>query len=215
MSMKIKRWMHLDECPVACCQCPDHKITAWSPIFAAVGARCPPPLLRQSLEKQEVAGRHHPLLTVPSPEHPLESVGACRESLKHGLAGSSSVPPAQEQTRLPLEVWPAAFLQTVGRRGKTTPFFLALPIWQGLAPPKRCSALERSHTQLCLTSPNLTVCAVDPCRIPSVPILLDFGPRKKSCSGFSELMRISLTQNCCFLGSSDTVRLVWGFFPPL
>lgn len=39
---------------------------------------------------------------------------------------------------------------------------------------------------------------------------------KKSCSGFSELARITLTQNCHFLGSSDTVKLVCSFFfPPL
>lgn len=90
---------------------------------------------------------------------------ACRQSLKHGLA-DSSVLPAQEQTRLPLEAWPTAFLQTVGRRGKTTPFFLALPIWRGLTPPKHCSALERSHTQLCLTFPNLTVVLWIPAEFP-------------------------------------------------
>lgn len=163
MSMKIKRWIHLEECPVAYCRCPDNKITAWSPIIAAVGARCPPPLLRESLEKQEVAGRHHPLVTVPFPEHPLEGKGV--PAGRHGLAGSS-VLPAQEQTRLPLEAWPTPFLQTVGRRGKTTPFFLALPIWQGLTPPKHCSVLERSHTQLCLTSPNLTVVLWIPAELP-------------------------------------------------
>lgn len=123
--------------------------------------------------------------------------------------------PHRSMMLLPQKVWPAAFLQTAGRRVKAAPFFLALLIWQCLSPPpKLCSALECCHAQLCLASHSLTVCAVDPCRIPSVLIFLDFVPSKKSCSGLWELTRISLTQNCHFVRSSDTVKLVWCVLPP-
>lgn len=129
----------------------------------------------------------------------------------------SGVCPAQERETSPSRGLTCCFSAGSGQKSEGSPFFLALLLWQCLTPPpKLCSALERSHSQLCQTSRNLTVCAVDPCRIPSVPILLDFVPSEKSCSGFSELTCISLTQNYPFLGSSNTVKLVClGFFPPL
>lgn len=90
-------------------------------------------------------------------------------------------------------------------QGEGIPILLPSPVWQCLPAPARLG-------QLCLPCHNLPVCAVDPCRIPSVQILLDFVPSRKSCSGFLELRHISLSQNCCFLGSSDAIKIVWLFF---
>lgn len=180
----------------ACCWCPDHKITAGSPVFVAVGAGWHPPLLMRSLEKQE--GRHHPTADGFAFSWALLWRGWVLASRVSRVRLSIALYiPHRSMPLLPPRAWPAAFLQTVGRKWRQPPFFLARLIWQCLTPPpKLCSALEHSHTQLCLISCNLAVCAVDPCRIPSVPVLLDFVPSKKSCSGFSELMSVSLTQNC-------------------
>lgn len=84
-------------------------------------------------------------------------------------------------------------LQPMGREVKGTPILLPLLLWQCLTAPARlCSAWD----QLFLPCRNLPVHAVDPCRIPSIQILLDFVPSKKSCSSFLELRHTSLTQNC-------------------
>lgn len=113
---------------------------------------------------------------VPFPEHSLRR---CRhlplEPLSSMYVWIVVYVPHRIITLPPVEVSPAALQQAVSGRVKATLFSLVLLFWQCLSPPlKLCSALAHSHTQLCLTSHNLSVCAVDPCRIPSVLSLLDF-----------------------------------------
>lgn len=199
MNTKIKRWRCPDECPVAC-WIPDHKPTAWNPIFAGVGACWHLPL--QSLARQE--GGPHPLWCWAFFLRPLEvvdravSIPIWMGSLSYTEHGPSPCPGMT-----------CCSLQPLGRGVQGTPVLLPSPVWQCLTAPARlCSALG----QLCLPCCNLPLCAVDPCRIPSIQSLLDFVPSRKSCSGFLELRHISLNQNCCFLGSCDAVKIVWLFF---
>lgn len=80
---------------------------------------------------------------------------------------------------------------------------------------QNCTQPWCTHILLGLPCCILAVCAVGPCGIPSILILLDFVPdKKKPISGFSELILIALTQNCHFMGSSVTLNLVCSFFSP-
>lgn len=162
-------------------------------------------LLAPSCAEPGKAGREAPSLSDAGPfPEPLWNVWA--------LASRAMIIPIRMGSYIPRrapEHDASLPLQPVGRGVKGTSVLLPLLIWQCLTAPARlCSA----RGQLSLPCCNLPIRAVDPCRIPSVQILLDFVPSKKSCSGFLELRHISLTQNCCFLGSSDVIKLVWLFF---
>lgn len=165
-----------------------------------------PPLPMQSLEKQEAPGRHHPAAdSVPILKEPSGRYLSGEET----CVGTSSMPVfVLHRSMTSLKSWAAAFLAEEA-------LFCALLTQQCLIPPPKLhSALVHTHPAgPALLYPCCLCCGS--LRNSLYPDSLGLCPwQKKPISGFSELILIALTQNCHFMGSSVTLKLVCSFFSP-
>lgn len=151
------------------------------------------PLLTQSLEKQEMPGRHHPAADgVPILKEPSRRVSQWAPQASQCLSYTGAWHFPQELT-------------------------CCFSGWRG---PFLCSsdpAVPYSSTKTTLSPDALTPCwAYPPASLLWVlaEFPLSWSSQTLSLTEFSELICVALIQNCHFLGSSVSLKLVCSLFSP-